>query len=154
MTETAWTDLEEAAASLVGQRCWHAFLPNGEDLQLEIGEVVEVEGSERHATIGSWGLIVDRGEWEILNDNHQSVASARDEAPTDDTLKTIEDEIAAVDVQHDDLSLTLRFRSGSELRVHTDGLESEDIAWELFAPDHMMFVAGPARELRYIRSDK
>jgi hypothetical protein len=157
MSQETIANLDDALAQLLGKVCWDAIVPDGELLQLEIGDHVAIDGSPRGVEVGEWGMIVSRGEWAIRDVHRNSLVTSSEIAAKigsiGPALKAITGEIVAIEMRRYDLSLAVEFGNGSSLELATDNVTEGETTWELFTPDEMMFVARGGGKVDYVRSD-
>jgi hypothetical protein len=142
-------NLRSWVARLVGQECWDAYLPDGQELQLEIGERRVVEGQRRDLELGAWGLIIGASTWEVTG----TQADEADKTADSSGLHAVRGVITNASVGPD-LTLRLELDGERTLELTPRGGQRDDVPyWELFVPDGMYFSVGPDEMVTYKRAD-
>ncbi|MGQ0803246.1 MAG: hypothetical protein ACT4PI_05225 [Actinomycetota bacterium] len=150
-------DLRIVVEELIGQECWDAYLPDGVELHLEIGERRPVAGSVRAIELGSYGIIVGASSWHVSQPEGAAVMGANSDrwAGLTSRLELIRGTISAAQVLST-LELRLELAGRIELKVIPDRAvgSADPPFWELFRPDGSLLEVGPSGILTFSQADR
>lgn len=141
---TGIADLQKAVRELIGQECWDAYLPDGLELHLEIGERRRVATSTRAIEMGSYGIIVGASSWHVSQPEDPAATEGGPDIGLTKQLDLVRGTISAAQVLPP-LGLRLEFVTRVVLDVIPhDVVNSTDVPlWELFLPSGSLFQVHP-----------